>query len=76
MTLKVLALGGDGIGPEVVDAAARSINFKFDLSKDLLVGATGGPAWDPIVIDGGPEEQDALLKLRHELDVFACVRHE
>jgi len=105
MTLKVLALGGDGIGPEVVaaalrvlDVAARSISLKFDLSEDLLhsaawekydslirpqtldkakasdallVGATGGPAWDHIVIDGGPEEQDGLMKLRHELDVFA-----
>jgi 3-isopropylmalate dehydrogenase len=49
MTLKILALGGDGIGPEVVDAAlrvrdvaARSINLDFDLSEDLLHGA----AWD------------------------------
>ena len=46
MTLKILALGGDGIGPEVVDAAlrvldvaARSISLKFDLSEDLLHGA-------------------------------------
>ena len=109
MTLKILALGGDGIGPEVVDAAlkvldvaAHSIDLDFDLSEDLLhgaawnkygcfirpqtldkarasdallVGATGGPAWDHIVIDGGPEDQDGLMKLRHELDVFACVRH-
>ena len=109
MTLKVLALGGDGIGPEVVDAAlklldvaAKSIDLKIDLSEDLLhgaawekygtflrpetlhkasqcdallVGATGGPAWDHIVIDGGPEEQDGLMKLRHDLDVFACIRH-
>jgi len=109
MTLKILALGGDGIGPEVVaaairvlDVAAHSIDLDFDLSEDLLhgaawekygcfirpqtldkakasdallVGATGGPAWDHIVIDGGPEEQDGLMKLRHELDVFACVRH-
>jgi 3-isopropylmalate dehydrogenase len=109
MTLKVLALGGDGIGPEVVDAALRlldvaasSINLDIDLAEDLLhgaawqkygtflrpqtlesakqcdallVGATGGPAWDHIVVDGGPEEQDGLMKLRHELDVFACIRH-
>ena len=86
MTLKILALGGDGIGPEVVDAAlrvldvaSRSIDLAFDLSEDLLhgaawdkygcfirpqtldkasasdallVGATGGPTWDHIVIDG------------------------
>jgi 3-isopropylmalate dehydrogenase len=109
MTLKVLALGGDGIGPEVVDAAlkllevaAKSIGLEIDLAEDLLhgaawekygtfirpqtlqkarqsdallVGATGGPAWDHIVVDGGPEEQDGLMKLRHELDVFACIRH-
>jgi len=34
----------------------------------------GGPAWDQIVIAGGPQEQDGLMKLRHELDVFACIR--
>lgn len=45
MTLKILALGGDGTGPEVVDAALRvldvaacSISLKFDLSEDLLHG--------------------------------------
>ncbi len=109
MPLKVLALGGDGIGPEVVEAALRvlevaadSIGLPVDLSEDLLhgaawekygtfirpetlekahnsdallVGAVGGPRWDHIVIDGGPEEQDGLMKLRHELDVFACIRH-
>ena len=109
MSIKVLAMGGDGIGPEVVDAAlqvleiaAKSINLSVDLSEDLLhgacwerngtflrpetleraraadallVGATGGPQWDHIVIDGGPEEQDGLMKLRHELQVFACLRH-
>ncbi len=109
MAFKVLALGGDGIGPEVVEAslkvlevAAQSIGLAVDLSQDLLhgacwekygtfirpktlekarnadallVGAAGGPRWDHIVIDGGPEEQDGLMKLRHELDVFACIRH-
>lgn len=109
MALTVLALGGDGIGPEVVDAslkvlevAAGSIGLDVDLSEDvlhgaawekygtfirpqtlekarsvdaLLVGAVGGPQWDHIEIDGGPEEQDGLMKLRHELDVFACIRH-
>ena len=72
MTLKVLALGGDGIGPEVVDAALRlldvaasSINLDIDLAEDLLHGA----AWQKY------EEQDGLMKLRHELDVFACIRH-
>lgn len=108
MTLKVLALGGDGIGPEVVDAAlqvlevaARSIALSLDISEDalgwtawerygtvirpetlsqahasdaLLVGAVGDPKWDHIVIEGGPEDQDGLMKLRHELQVFACLR--
>jgi len=109
MALKVLAMGGDGIGPEVVDAAlqvlevaAGSIRLSLDISEDLLhgaawdkygtfirpetltkaresdallIGSTGGPRWDHIVIDGGPEEQDGLMKLRHELQVFACLRH-
>jgi len=101
-------MGGDGIGPEVVDSAlkvlevaADSIDLAIDLSEDLLhgaawekygtfirpdtldkarnsnallIGAVGGPAWDHIVIEGGPEEQDGLMKLRHELDTFACIR--
>ena len=109
MAIKILALGGDGIGPEVVDAAlqvleiaAKSVNLCIDLSEDLLhgaawekygtfvhtdtlsraresdallVGAVGGPQWDHIVVDGGAEEQDGLMKLRHELQVFACLRH-
>ena len=109
MTLKILALGGDGIGPEVVAAAlqvlevaAAEAGLTLDISEDplhgaaweqygtfirpetlakakqsdaLLVGATGGPQWDHIVIDGGPEDQDGLMKLRHELQVFACLRH-
>ena len=108
MTIKVLAMGGDGIGPEVLDAAlkvldvvAASIHLSLDVTEDLLhgaawekygtfirpqtleqarqshavlVGAVGGPQWDHIAIEGGPEEQDGLMKLRHELDVFACVR--
>ncbi len=109
MAIKILAMGGDGIGPEVVDAAlqvlevaAKSAKLAVDLSEDLLhgacwdrhgtflrpetldraresdallIGATGGPRWDHIVVDGGPEEQDGLMKLRHELQVFACLRH-
>ena len=108
MALNVLALGGDGIGPEVLDAAlkvldvaATSIHLSLDISEDLLhgsawekygtfirpetlekarqsdavlVGAVGGPQWDHIVVEGGPEEQDGLMKLRYELDVFACIR--
>ena len=108
MALKVLALGGDGIGPEVVDAAlqvlevaSKSIGLSLDISEDvlgwtawerygtvirpttlskahacdaLLVGAVGDPKWDHIVIEGGPEDQDGLMKLRHELQVFACLR--
>ena len=108
MALKVLAMGGDGIGPEVVDSAlkvlevaANSIRLQLDLSEDLLhgaawdkygcfirpqtlenarhsdallIGAVGGPAWDHIVIDGGPQEQDGLMKLRFELDTFAGIR--
>jgi 3-isopropylmalate dehydrogenase len=46
MTLKILALGGDGIGPEVVDAAlqvlevsAADASHTLDISGDLLHGA-------------------------------------
>ena len=108
MAIKILAMGGDGIGPEVLEAAmkvlevaATSIHLSVDLTEDLLhgaayekygcfihpqslekarhsdailVGAVGGSQWDHIVIEGGPEEQDGLMKLRHELDVFACIR--
>ena len=49
MALTVLALGGDGIGPEVVDAAlkvlevaASSIGLHVNLSEDVLHGA----AWE------------------------------
>ena len=38
------------------------------------MGAVGGPKWDHIKVDGGPEEQDGLMKLRHELEVFASLR--
>ena len=48
-TFRILARGGDGIGPEVVasglrlvDAIAGSENFKFDINEDRLHGA----AWD------------------------------
>ena len=108
MTLKILALGGDGIGPEVMEAGltvleavAKASSLSLDITEDLLhgaawdrygtfiraetlekarnsdallVGATGGPRWDHIALDGGPEEQDGLMKLRYELDVFGCVR--
>ena len=105
----MLALGGDGIGPEVVDAAlqvlevaAADAGHALDISEDLLhgaawekygviirpetlakahqsdallVGATGGPQWDHLVFEGGPEDQDGLMKLRYELQVFACLHH-
>lgn len=108
MSIKLLALGGDGIGPEVVNASlkvldvvASSLGLDIDLSEDLLhgaawqkygcfcrpqtlekarqcdavlVGAVGGEQWDNITIEGGPAEQDGLMKLRQELDVFAGLR--
>ena len=43
-------------------------------SNAILVGAVGGPEWDHIIIDGGPAEQDGLMKLRTELEVFAGLR--
>ena len=47
MVLKILALGGDGIGPEIVNASlalfdvvARSVGQKPDVSENLLHGAS------------------------------------
>ena len=37
-------------------------------SDAVLVGAVGGPEWDHITIEGGPTEQDGLMKLRMELE--------
>jgi len=108
VAIKILALGGDGIGPEVVAAAlevlevvAPSIGLRVDLSEDLLhgaawdkygtflraetleaarrsdavlVGAVGGPRWDHSSVESGPAEQDGLMKLRRELDVYAGLR--
>lgn len=107
-TFRILALGGDGIGPEVVDSALEvldaasakagiAVAVEHDLlggaSWDLhgtmcrdevvekakavdavLVGAVGGPKWDGLSIPGGPIDKDGLVRLRKEMDVFACLR--
>ena len=48
-SLRILSLGGDGIGPEVIDVAlrgldevARSVGLAIDITEDLLHGA----AWE------------------------------
>jgi len=108
MALKILALGGDGIGPEVVasglallDVVAREAGLALDVTEDLLhgaaydrygtfcrdetlaaaraadavlVGAVGGPKWDGIVLPGGAEMQDGLMRLRLGLDTFVGIR--
>lgn len=38
------------------------------------VGAVGGPRWDGIVLPGGPEMQDGLMRLRAGLDTFVGLR--
>ena len=107
-TFRVLVLGGDGIGPEVTDAAvtvleqaAGASGLQIDLEHDLLggaaydqhgvfctedtvdkavrahavlVGAVGGPKWDQIKIDGGPQDKDGLMRLRQTLNVYAGLR--
>jgi 3-isopropylmalate dehydrogenase len=40
----------------------------------ILVGAVGGPRWDSLELKGGPTDKDGLMRLRKELDVFACLR--
>jgi 3-isopropylmalate dehydrogenase len=108
LTSRILALGGDGIGPEVLDCALEvltavaaragiSVTVEHDLlggaswdrygtmcrdevvakakSADaVLVGAVGGPKWDGIDVPGGPTDKDGLVRLRKEMDVFACLR--
>lgn len=104
----ILVLGGDGIGPEVVDAGLEildrlaglnSMTLRIDLdllggaswdrhatfcrdevvakakSADaVLVGAVGGPKWDMLTVPGTPMDKDGLVRLRKEMDVFACLR--
>ncbi len=44
-------------------------------SNALLIGAVGGPKWDDIVIAGAtPAERDGLMRLREELETYACLR--
>src|SRR5262249_21598322 len=40
----------------------------------VLVGAVGGPKWDALTIEGTPMDKDGLVRLRKELDAFACLR--
>ena len=108
MTFRILAMGGDGIGTEVLDQGIRLIDIlsttygvSIDITEDflggaaydrfgtfcrdetvvrakqsdaILVGAVGGPKWDGITMEGGPEMQDGLMRLRKELDCFAGLR--
>jgi len=105
---RILALGGDGIGPEVVDCGlavldrvASKAGIALEIEHDLLggaswdrhgtmcrddvvakakladavlVGAVGGPKWDGLDIPGGPTDKDGLVRLRKDMDVFACIR--
>ncbi len=44
-------------------------------SDALLIGAVGGPRWDDIVIEGAtPAERDGLMRMREELETYACKR--
>jgi len=40
----------------------------------ILVGAVGGPKWDSLDVPGTPSDKDGLIRLRKELDTFACLR--
>ncbi|MEX0304008.1 MAG: isocitrate/isopropylmalate family dehydrogenase, partial [Leisingera sp.] len=108
MAVSILVLGGDGIGPEVLEAGlavaesvAQRNGIALNITEDLLhgaawdahgtfctgetltkakaadailVGAVGGPQWDNIRVEGGPEMQDGLMRLRFELQSFAGLR--
>jgi 3-isopropylmalate dehydrogenase len=96
---RVVVLAGDGIGPEVMDAALRVLgrlgdfDFRHELiggasidahgvavtdevveacreSDAILFGAAGGPRWE----GGGPRAEEGLMRLRHDLDLFANLR--
>jgi 3-isopropylmalate dehydrogenase len=44
-------------------------------SDAVLIGAVGGPQWDDIVIEAAtPAERDGLMRLREELETYACLR--
>ncbi|MEM9103024.1 MAG: 3-isopropylmalate dehydrogenase [Pseudomonadota bacterium] len=106
MSKKILILPGDGIGPEITQAAVdvlQVLNNKFGLKVEtetalvggsayddcgqplpettlnlakeadaVLLGAVGGPKWEPLDIAVRPEK--ALLGLREELSLFANLR--
>ncbi len=102
-----MIIPGDGIGPEIMDAAVYILDFimskknlKLDYefgimggcsidkygtpltdsvlekcrqSKAILLGAVGGPKWESTDPEK-PQPEDALLKLRKELGLFANLR--
>lgn len=102
----ILLLAGDGIGPEVVGATKRiidwfSANTALDFSTSealiggiaydetgtpypeetdkaakeadaILLGAVGGPKWEPLDYSVRPER--GLLAIRKELGLFANLR--
>ena len=106
MNATIVLLPGDGIGPEVVEearktleavAAASGHQFTFDehlfggaaidahgtaLTEEtlaackaadaVLLGAVGGPKWSDPTAPVRPEQ--GLLRLRHELGLFANLR--
>lgn len=44
-------------------------------SDALLIGAVSGPQWDDLLIEGAtPAERDCLMRLREELETYACLR--
>ena len=106
LSMKILILPGDGIGPEIVDEAVKvltclqgdfGLNIEMtealvggaaydaaghplpdatlDLAREadaVLLGAVGGPKWEPLDISLRPEK--GLLGLRAELGLFANLR--
>ena len=105
MTKKILALPGDGIGPEIVAEAIKVLDklsgggldvvldegliggaaydavgeplpeATLQLAKEadaVLLGAVGGPKWEPLDIAVRPEK--GLLGLRSGLGLFSNLR--
>jgi 3-isopropylmalate dehydrogenase len=64
------------IGGAAIDAHGKPLPEKTlnmaKLSNSILLGAVGGPKWDPLPLEKRPEK--GLLQLRSEFNLFANLR--
>ena len=79
MKNKIALLGGDGIGPAVIDEGVKILNaiekkygIQFEYERALIGGCVGDWKYDTLPSDLRPEK--ALLGIRKELNLFANLR--